>query len=49
MPPITAPGMVLMSAAIGPMNERRIEQTAAPPITQTLYTPVTAITPMFSP
>ncbi len=32
-----------------PTQESRIASTAAPPITQELYTLVMAITPMFSP
>ena len=32
-----------------PTNEHIIDNTAAPPITRTLYTFVTAITPIFSP
>ena len=49
IPPITGPGMVLISAASFPRKEQQMDSTAAPPITCTLYTLVTAITPMFSP
>ena len=49
MPPITAPGTVPISADNFPIKEHTIESTAAPAMTYTLYTLVTAITPIFSP
>ena len=49
IPPITGPGIVFIKALTLPKNARKIENTAAPQITHTLYTLVTAITPMFSP
>jgi len=49
MPPITGTGMVESRFERTLMNEIAMEITAAPPMTQTLYTRVMAITPMFSP
>ena len=49
MPPMTGPGMVWIRADSFPMKEQMIERTAAPAMTRTLYTPVIAMTPMFSP
>ena len=49
IPPITGPGIVWIIIDNFPTNEQIIDRTAAPPITRTLYTFVTAITPIFSP
>ena len=46
---MTGPGMVWIRADSFPMKEQMMENTAAPAMTWTLYTLVTAITPMFSP
>ena len=48
-PPMTGVGMAWMRAAILPMKEKIMANTAAPAMTQVLYTPVMAMTPMFSP
>ena len=48
-PPITGVGIPWITAAIFPMKENRMAKMAAPPMTQVLYTPVMAMTPMFSP
>ena len=49
IPPITGPGIVWIIIDNFPTNEHIIDNIAAPPITRTLYTFVTAITPIFSP
>ena len=48
-PPMTGVGMAWMTAATLPMKEKMMAKTAAPPMTQVLYTPVMAMTPIFSP
>ena len=49
MPPITATGMVEIADETFPMQEKTIASKAAPRITQTEYTRVIAMTPIFSP
>ncbi|MNL57999.1 hypothetical protein D3C87_1815990 [compost metagenome] len=48
-PPITGPGILAITEEKVPEKESRIAITAAPPITNTEYTLVKAMTPIFSP